>query len=107
MAVTLPLAPSIPHQRVGTVLDDTVYVFDLTWNERDEAWYMDVLTSDETPIRVGIKVVLGAELGRRVADARFPKGTLWAHDLSRAGKEAGLDDLGVRVVVFYFSPGEL
>jgi hypothetical protein len=107
MAVTLPLVPSIPNYRVGTVLDDVQYILDLRWNGRASAWYMDVLAVDESPIKHGIKLVLGSVLGRRVADSRFPQGTLMAADLTGAGQEAGLDDLGVRVAVFYFSPGEV
>jgi len=107
MPQQLPLRPSIPNYRVGTKLGDTSYVLDVRWNGRAEAWYMDVRTEDAEPIRVGIKLVLGAALGRRCVDPRFPPGVLMASDTSGAGQEATLDDLGERVQVFYFPPEDL
>ncbi len=105
--VVLPFAPSLPNQRFGTTLDDVQYLFDVRWNERDAAWYFDLLAEDETPIRHGIKIVLGAALGGRVAAAAFPRGVLMAADTTGAGVEPGLDDLGTRVVVYFFTLAEL
>ena len=107
MPQQLPLRPSIANYRVGTVLDDTVYLLDVRWNGRAEAWYLDVLTEDEERIRSGIKLVLGSALGRRCVDARFPAGILIATDTSGAGQDAGFDDMGERVQVLYFTAAEL
>lgn len=107
--VVIPLAPSIPFQRFTTTLDGVPYVFDAKWNGRAEVWTLDILDEDEEPIRVGIRVVLGAVLGRRGAalpDSRMPTGFLVAIDLSGAGVDAGLDDLGERVQVHYYSADE-
>lgn len=100
--VALPLVPSIPYYRVGTALAGAQYILDLRWNGRDESWYMDVLAEDETPIRLGIKVVLGTILGGREVDPLFPAGVLQAVDLTNSGTEAGLDDLGDRVQVYFY-----
>ncbi len=87
-----------PNFRIGTTFEGVSYIFDCRWNTRDEAWYLDLLAEDETPIRRGIKVVLGALLGGRAGhDPRFPAGVIVASDLSGEGREAGLDDLGTRV----------
>ncbi len=107
MPQQLPLAPSIANYRVGTVLGGVSYLLDVRWNGRAEAWYLDVLTEDEEPIRRGIKLVLGSALGRRCVDTRFPPGILVAADTSGAGIDAGFDDMGERVVVLYFAPEEL
>lgn len=107
MAQRLPIKPSVPSYRFGTNLDGVQYRFGFHWNERAEGWYMDVLESDDTPIRMGIRVVLGVRLGHRVADSRFPPGELVARDLSGAGREATLDDFGERVVIDYTTPAEL
>ena len=100
---TLPLVPSLPNYRFGTALDGVQYIFDFRWNSRDEAWYMAISSEDGTLIRTGIKVVLGIALGGRVADSDFPTGAFFALDLSNAGVEATLDDLGERVAVVYQS----
>jgi len=107
MPQQLPLVPSLPNYRFTTTLDGTSFVFDVRWNARDEAWYMDISDALASPIALGMKVVLGTLLGSRVSDARFPAGIFFAADLSNQGLDAGFDDLGARVVVQYISNTEL
>lgn len=107
MPVRLPLVPTIPSYRVGTALADVQYILDVRWNERDAAWYLDVLAEDETPLRVGIRVVLGAMLGGRSVHPGFPAGLMIAADLTDSGHDAGLDDLGARVVINFYTVAEL
>ncbi len=103
----LPLIPTTQHYRVGTTLDGESFVLDIRWNGRDEAWYMDVLTEDETPIRHGIKIVMGGVLGGRVTDPRRPAGLLLAVDPTGSLVDATLDDLGTRVGVYFVPSAEL
>ena len=103
MAVDIPFVAGNPHHSFITVIDGTEYVFTARWNARDAAWFFDILDIDDNPIRYGIKVVLGAILGGRIADARFPSGYFMAEDLSGQNLEAGLDALGDRVVVSFFT----
>lgn len=98
----LPLVGSEAFQRFGTTLLGTFYLFDFRWNTRDGAWYFDLLDEFESPIVSGVKVVLGVELGRRTTDQRMPKGVFWAADLSAQGLDATLDDLGTRVVIYFY-----
>lgn len=107
MPVILPLVPTIPSYRVGTTLAGVAYILDVYWNGYDEAWYMDVLDEEADKIRVGIKIVLGAYLGRRCVDPRFPRGVMIASDQTGEGREAGLDDLGTRVLVYFYTPEEV
>lgn len=107
MPVQLPLDAADPIYRVGVTLNDTPYIFDVHWNGRDGAWYFDLLDSTEDPIRCGIKVVLGIPLGFRCTDPRFPRGVLLAADLSGAGRDATIDDLGYRVIVMHYTLAEL
>lgn len=103
MAQILPLVPSVPSYRVGTQLDGVQYVLDVRWNGRDGAWYMDILDEAAVAIRSGVKIVLGAFLGRRTVNPAFPAGLLVAADLSGEGRDATLDDLGTRVVVYFYT----
>ena len=107
MPVQLPLDSVDPFYRVGITLNDTPYLFDVHWNGRDGAWYFDLLDVTEDPIRCGIKIVLGIPLGFRSTDPRFPPGALYAEDLSGQGTDATIDDLGSRVVVYYYTIAEL
>lgn len=103
----LPLVPSIAEYRFGMTLNNVLYIIDLRWNSSESAWYMDWYKEDETPIAIGIKVVLGAYLGRRCGEAPFTVGVLVAVDTSGAKREAGFDDLGTRVVVRYIPVEDL
>lgn len=88
------------------MLDNAQFIFDVQWNDRDAAWYFNVLDTNENPIYVGIKVVLGTYLGRRCTDPSFPRGIMLANDLSGSGLDPGIDDLGGRVEVWYYLPSE-
>ena len=105
--VNLPLVPSIPNYRVGTVLDGTQYLIDVRWNGRASTWFMDFYQADETPIRMGIAIVLGVILNGLCVDPAFPPGAMVAIDTSNQDLDAGLDDLGTRVVVAYFPVADI
>ncbi len=107
MATQLPFIPSEFDYTVNTVIEGTEFIFDVRWNGRDSAWYMDLLDVDGVMIRAGMKIALGSPMGIRVADASFPDGFFSPSDLSNTGVDAGFDDLGVRVVVFFFTNEEL
>lgn len=102
MAEKMDFVPSIPNSRFSTALSGTQYIIVQRWNARDGAWFFDLLAEDETPIAYGIKIVLGVLLGGRNVNDEFPLGVFEAHDLTGSGVEAGLDDLGTRVVVYYY-----
>lgn len=107
MPSQLPIDSSDAIYRVGVTINDVPYLFDVHWNARDGAWYLDVLDVSEDRIKCGIKVVLGVALGWRCADPRFPTGAILAEDLSGAGKDATYDDLGSRVVLYHYTVEEL
>lgn len=109
MPVQLPLIPSVPFYRVGTVLAGVQYILDLRWNGRESSWFMDVLDEEETPIRSGLRIVLGALLGARSANPDFPAGAFIVSDLSGQGLDAGIDDIGEnqRVQVYFYTNAEV
>lgn len=98
----LPFESGPAFQRFATSIAGTTYVINLRWSGRDAAWYFDLADVNESPIVSGIKIVQGALLGRRCADPRFPPGILWAVDLSNQKLDATFDDLGTRVVVYFY-----
>jgi hypothetical protein len=101
--IALPLIPSVSHYSFATTIENETYAFTMRWNARDAAWYMDVFTEAGDVLRQGVKVVLGAYLGRASSDGFFNKGVLVARDTSGQGVEAGYNDLGTRVEVVYLS----
>lgn len=107
----LPLTPSVPHERFNTVLNGTPYTFEVRWNAsangRRGAWFLDAFEADLTPIFRGAKIVLGTYIGRWKNHPLTRDGALVAIDTTRAGRDAGLDDLGTRVQVWYFTSTEI
>lgn len=97
----LPIDSTAPFYTVGTTIENVQFLFDVRWNDRDQAWYFDLLDETGDPIVSGLKIVLGVLLGRRCRDPRFPSGAIFASDLSNSNREATLTDLGVRVKLYY------
>lgn len=97
----IPFVPSIGLYNFSTTIGGTPYSFDARWNTRDAAWYVSLYEIDLTPIVLGVKVVLGAFLGRRCQHKLFRAGAFVAQDLSSQQLDAGFDDFGTRVIVKY------
>lgn len=107
MPAQLPIDAESPNYRLSTTLDGQSVIFDLRWNSREEAWFLNLLDNDETPIVEGIKVILGMFLGRRTTSERMLPGRLVVEDLSGQNLDATIDDLGTRVIIYYFTEAEL
>lgn len=106
MPQIIPLEPSEAFYRFSTTLEDTDYIFNVRWNGRDAAWYFDLFTIDDVLIAGGNKIVLGAYPGARSASADMPPGVFIVSDTSDAGLDATYEDLGVRVVMHYYTVEE-
>lgn len=107
MPQRLPLVPSVPSYSFRTELDGVTYFVRVRWNARDSSWYATLHDDQEVPILSGLRLVLGALPGIRSADPRAPGGVFLVTDLSNTGTEAGLDDMGERVVTSFFTDQEL
>jgi len=100
LPVILPFDSFSPFYTFSTTIEGADYVFKVRWNNRDKAWYFDVLETDgTTPIAQGLKINLGVIIGRWCRHKLFRTGIIVAVDLSDAGRDATVDDLGTRVVV--------
>lgn len=105
--IVIPFAASLANYRFACAIDDVTYLFDVRWNDRAKAWYFSLAESDGTPIIDGIKIVLGAYLGRQCGHDLFKNGVFVAVDTSGKELDAGFDDMGVRVIVKYIPVLEL
>lgn len=107
----LPIDPGVPWQEITTEIIDAdgssaTYIFEFKFNTHDNSWYMNVSDANLQPIVQSIRIVLGIYLGRLALHPLFQQGILVAIDTSRSGKEAGLDDLGARVIIGRFTVQE-
>lgn len=117
MAEILSFSSVARVNKFSTSINGSLYGFRARWNERDSydpvtatergAWYIDVTDAAGDPLATGIKVVLGSYLGRQFDLPLFRDGALVAVDLTNEGRDAGVDDLGTRVVVLWLSTAEI
>lgn len=106
MSVFIPVVPSDPNNQFQVSLNDQMYTFDIRWNRRDNAYYFDLSDDQGQLIVAGVKIVLGALLGRRSAHPFFEQNVLVAVDSTLTNVDAGFDDLGSRVFLKHMTVGE-
>src|SRR6185369_14915356 len=82
VASSLP-REGVPLFRLATSLGDDPVILDLCWNEPASAWFMDVRDTDESPIILGVKLVLGVNLCRTSRHDIFKRNLLRLIDTSR------------------------
>ena len=107
MPVRIPLRPSLAYFTLQVPLEGVNYTLQFVWNLRESSWYMDVL--DETGaimIIGGMRLVADSLLGI-TRTGRQPQGAFIALDTTGEGVDPGLDDLGVRVKLLYYTLAEL
>lgn len=107
MPSVIPLRPSAARYEFSTTIDGDDYTFYVYWNDRDDAWYFDVLDSSSFVIASGLKIVLGTYIGRTVRHKLFQSGVLVAWDSTDKGKDATFDDLGTRVLLLRYTAFEV
>lgn len=85
-----------------TEINGREYVLRFYWNDRAEAWYMDVADQDASPILYGIRLVVGVLLGRQlVGDSRMWPGAMVCVVTAQDQSDPGQFDLGGRVQLVY------
>lgn len=91
-----------PHSSLTVTLENVAYVFELRWNTRALAWFLDVYDDSETLLAGSRKLVCDWPIiGYRDTSALLPQGKLWVYDTSGAQLDPTLDDLGTRVLLIY------
>lgn len=103
----IPLPTSNPHFVEQTQLDGLTYTLRIHWNEREEAWYLELGDVDAVPIVASRKLVADWPLLQRVKSERKPPGEIYVIDLTGMGIDPGLDDLGKRVDLIYIDAAEV
>ncbi len=104
MIIELPLS-SDPAQTMVTQLGDVKYQIEVKYNDRSGVWTIDLgLATTGEVIAQSLPLVLGQDL---LEPYNFDMGSLLVVDTSGRHKEAGPDDLGDRVKVYWFSPDEV
>lgn len=100
---TLPF--SSDYAQTFTIqLGDTKYDVACRYNTRAGFWTVDMAETVTGKILfTGSPLVLGVDI---LAPYNFNIGSIFTVDTTGQGIEAGADDLGARVVVYWSAPGE-
>lgn len=103
MILELPLS-SDPAQSFSVQLGQVKYYIEAQYNSRNGVWTLD-LFDDASRVAIvrGIALVLGVDM---LAPYNLGIGTFIALDNTGQGLDAGQDDLGTRVAVYWLSPDE-
>jgi len=107
MPVTIPFLPSDTNYRLAVPINDFQLMFDVRWNSRDEAFYLDIYEPDDTVVALNVKVIVGVPLARWSKHEFFDTHVLTAVDTSNEGRDPGYDDLGTRVQLVVQTPEDL
>ena len=107
MSLTIPLRQGLPYFSLQVQLEAVTYTLTFRWNDRQSAWFMDIANEDESTIyESGVRVVVGYPLAVNTAN-RQPPGVFIAIDTTKKDEDPGLNELGARVQLLYFSAAEL
>lgn len=103
----IPFFTEFPNFSEQITLDNEVFRFDFTFNERAEQWNMSIFTVDGTPLIYGIKLVLGYPLLDQWVGRGLPPGELVILDTT--GNEVGVtrDNLGTILQLGYIPEDEV
>lgn len=103
----LPCRTDLPHYQFEAELDGTNYQLEFRWNDRAAAWFLEVRDSSGTPLLSGRRVCLNSFTLRRFRGLGLPPGELLCYDTSGTNTDPGLNDLGGRVRLLYFTAAEM
>ena len=107
MSAVIQLRNDLTYFDIQAPLDGATYTLEMRWNTRALAWFMRLLNEQADTIIVGdTKVVADWPIALYIT-GRLPPGLLVFWDTSGAGLDPGLNDLGQRVQLLYYTAAEL
>ena len=87
-------------------LGATIFGFEFFWNSRDNSWSF-TLSDSSGNLLLSKKITINTPLTYRYSNAALPKGEFLAFDSSGQNLEAGLKDLGSRVILTFTDAADL
>lgn len=101
--VEIPLRSDLDRYSVIAAINGTDYRFSVSFNTRDDHWYISIELTDGTELAAGLPIVSNQPLLARWRwDSRLPQdGFLMAVDSSGEDIEPEKEDLGDRVKLLW------
>lgn len=97
----IPLRSDVPAYSFRLDLQGRAYNFYIRYNERMNLWTMNLSDEDNQPIIVGKLIFTGLDILYGMTDLRLPPGPIIPFEETGKVVDAGADDLGESVNVFY------
>jgi hypothetical protein len=101
ITIPIPNASADGNFFFRVTLDGNEYQIYFKYNEREDAWYLDLSDANGTVIRSGMKLVVNFPLLRTCMSSARPPGELIALDTMVDPANPGLEDLDKRVTLVY------
>lgn len=104
MIIQIPVTND-PAQDFVMQLGTSKWEFYVRYNDRGNFWTMDITDyNSQTLLVAGMPLVLGTDL---LSPYILENGSLIAYDTTGSSTDAGPDDLGQRVMLYWFSPDQV
>lgn len=84
-------------------LEGINYLMRIYWNTRDEAWYLDLFLTDDTPVICGLKLVVNYDFTGFYVQENVPPGMFMLYDDTNSEVPCGREDLGNRCILIYIT----
>lgn len=97
----IPITTDEPAFKLRTVLEDIELVLNLRWNSRQQRWILDIYSSDETALLLGLVLNINMELIRRFQIDGLPAGSLMLFRKTGQHIECDRDELGNQCALLY------
>lgn len=99
--LVIPTRTDLTAYSQETVLNGETFTLSFQFNDREQTWYIDVITQGGDIVREGIKVVSNWVLMRLAVDASAPSGYISTVDSRVTPAPAGESDLGDSVLLTF------
>jgi hypothetical protein len=110
MAVLTLLTTEDPFQKQNVNLDGVDFIVSLSFNQREERWYLSIADDEGTPLISGLKLLANYRLlFRHRYNTKLPAGEIMAIDTTPDGSPPTLLELGAgkRCVLTYLDAAEV
>lgn len=107
MSLVIETRNDLPHYSFDTTLDGETFTLTFRWNAVDTYWYLSVKDAGGNDILTSRRVVVDWPIGYTFRNRGMPAGALIFVDTQGEQHDPGLEDLGGRVQLYYFTAAEL
>lgn len=103
----IPVRNDLPAFSQRVELEGEIYNLSFRYNERMAKWVMGILNDEEAPIVSGILLLTAVPLLDQLTKAGLPPGDFLMLDRKGGNTDAGREEFGENINLFYQESGNL